>query len=267
VTVSTKFLPSHIKGFVERVLSDALEEVGIDNEAFLRLIQHERGFREHVRSGLRTYSSRVPNYGLARTMLGENFISPREVMLARNIVYTHKQFSLFDDTAPQPATIEWCRDNGFILIPGPNRPMSLLEIRDLNPEYFSKRFFYERDWLPDVAPFAHDDKVGVGWLAFRKEAIFGSDMKGWEDQLSLVSRGESVPNIAEVAWCIATYKAVRGIRLYPNVFVRTSSIDTRGSRACIGNDSLNNGGSLGVWSWSNAHRSDFVLLTTKRNGR
>jgi hypothetical protein len=264
VIVKDPFLSSSIEDFFRRLFLDALGEIGNDREALLRLIAHETEFRNHMLTGLRTLSSRVPNYEIARSSLGEDFISPEEVMRARNVVYTHKQFSHLDDTAPNQRIIEWCRENGYVLVPGPNRPMSLVDVRRLNPEYFSERFFCEEDWLPGVTPFAHFEKVGVRWIAFRKEPVPGSAIRGWEDQLSLVLDCEAVPNVAEVAWCITTYKAVRGIRLFPNMFVRTSSRDSNGSHVCFGNDTRN-GGSLTIYPWSDTHRSESVSLATVRN--
>jgi hypothetical protein len=251
---------------MERVFLDALREVGTDPQALSRLIGRERAFRDYLVHGLQRFSSHSERYEIVRSMMGDDFISPEEVMLARGMVYTPEQFSMFDNTVPKLEVLRWCRDNDFILMPGPNVPLSLLGIRDREPEYFSRRFFYTRDWSPDVAPFAHDERVGVGWIALRREPIPGSAYSGWDDQLSLLSAGESVPNIAEVAWCMTTHRAVRDTRLFPNVFVRTRSQYADGSRVCLGND-VANGGHLSVYSWSDEHRSEFVLLTTKRNGR
>jgi hypothetical protein len=101
-------------------------------------------------------------------------------------------------------------------------------------------------------------------VAIVKKMFAGSAIRGWEDQLSLVLDCEAVPNVAEVAWCITTYKAVRGIRLFPNMFVRTSSRDSNGSHVCFGNDTRN-GGSLTIYPWSDTHRSESVSLATVRN--
>jgi hypothetical protein len=42
------------------------------------------------------------------------------------------------------------------------------------------------------------------------------------------------PNIAEVAWCVTTYKAVRDIYLLESLYVRTSSLDSDGYRVNVG---------------------------------
>jgi hypothetical protein len=52
------------------------------------------------------------------------------------------------------------------------------------------------------------------WLKLRKGPFPGSTGKSWH-----------VPNDADVEWGITAYKAVRGIYLFPNVLVRTTSRD------------------------------------------
>lgn len=64
----------------------------------------------------------------------------------------------------------------------------------------------------------------------RKEPVQGSTSKNWNEQQALLSENEVTPNVAEVAWCVTTYKAVRNTHLLPSVYVRTSSLDSGGRR-------------------------------------
>ena len=174
----------------------------------------------------------------ARTILGRDFISPEDIMKScKGVVYTDEQLSQFHDTTPSQEVLEWCRDNGYILIAGPNRPMSLLEIRSLKNNYFPKsdHIYSQEDgcWYEDEG-FARNDKVETGWIMVLKEPVPQSTSMKWNEQQGLLSETEVTPNVAEVAWCLTTYKAVRNTYLLPTVYVRTSSIDSNSYRVDIG---------------------------------
>ena len=60
------------------------------------------------------------------------------------------------------------------------------------------------------------------------------DWKDWDEQQALLSEVEVTPNAAEVVWAVTTYKAVQGVYLLPNVYVRTSSLGSDGCRVRVG---------------------------------
>ncbi len=162
----------------------------------------------------------LANQNMAHVILGKDFITPENIMGAdKNIVYTDEQLSQFVDTVPSRELLGWCRDNNYMLVAGPNHPMSLLEVRALRKDYF---YSEEGDWCAEQK-FAEIDKAETRWIMLRKEPVPGSILKNWSEQQALLSEAEVTPNPAEVVWCLATYKAVRGIYLLPNVYVRTSS--------------------------------------------
>ncbi|MDP2586323.1 MAG: hypothetical protein Q8P32_00925 [Candidatus Komeilibacteria bacterium] len=178
-------------------------------------------------------SENASAYEFARLTLGRAFITPEEVMRARRgVVYTPEQLTEFKRILPTQDIIQWAKSNGFILVAGPAKPLSLLEIRDLDPIFFYAK---SGDWYAgDAEKFSRDDKVDVTWLMVRKEAVQDSFSKSWTEQTALLLEVEYVPNVAEVAWAVTTYKAVRGIYLMPNFYVRTSSVDALGNRVPVG---------------------------------
>jgi hypothetical protein len=170
---------------------------------------------------------------LAHLILGDDFITPEAVSMARfGITYTIEQLELFEDTLPDREELEWLRDNGFMLVPGPNREMSLLEVRALNTAYFYTKS--EGWYAADNEKFSHEDKVAVRWLKIRKGVVPGSAYMNWQEQEALLSAVEYVPNAAEATWAMTTYKAVRGIHLLPNLGGRTSSRDSYGDPVVVG---------------------------------
>ena len=69
----------------------------------------------------------------------------------------------------------------------------------------------------------------------RKELVPGSFSKNWEEQQELLIKGvEITPNVAEVAWCVTAYKAIRGVYLLWTFYVRTSSLDSEGRPVYLG---------------------------------
>lgn len=217
--------------FVEDAVSRALKDLNPDKDGVQRLIERGGEFQAHIVAGIARFTAKVPDYELARTILGKDFISPEEVAKSRKgVAYTDDQLSQFGDTVPSQEVLEWCRDNGYMVVAGPNRPMSLLEIRALRKDHFYSK---EGGWYAEQA-FAQNDKVETRWIMLRKESVPQSTSKNWNEQQTLLSADEVTPNIAEVTWCVTTYKAVRNIYLLPSIYVRTSSLDSGGHRVFVG---------------------------------
>ena len=169
---------------------------------------------------------------VAHSVLGEDFIPPEEITLTRGVTYTDEQLAKFGDTLPAQEALEWCRDNGMMLVAGPPITLSLLNVRALNTDYF---YSTGGGWYSGKAQkFARNDKVEPVWIAFRKESVAGSLYKIWSEQQALVFKPMAIPNAAEAVWALTTYKAVRGVYLLPNLNVRTSSLDSDGDRVGVG---------------------------------
>ncbi len=172
-------------------------------------------------------------FDLATMILGRDFISPEEITAKYpTLVYSEEQLDALEASLPKQQDLEWLRDNNYILLPGPNSPLSLLDIRNLNTAYFYSK---TGGWYSEAKQtFASTDKTEVRWIALRKEAVPGSYSKNWEEQKVLLSGLELVPNAAEAVWCITAYKAVRNINLFRSTYVRTSSLDADGDRVHVG---------------------------------
>ena len=221
------------KRFVEDASDRALKEVDPDKDGLQRLFEKGGEFQTYIVAGIARFTAKAPNYDLARTILGKDFISPEEIAKSRKgVVYTNEQLANFGDTLPAQDVLEWCRDNGMMLVAGPPSAMSLLDIRNLKSDYF----YSKKDgwYAEDRQTFSRNDNAESVWIALRKEPIAGSLSKNWSEQSDLISDPMSVPNAAEAVWGLTTYKAVRGVYLLPNLYVRTSSLDSDGLRVNMG---------------------------------
>lgn len=244
MTTKTSITPDQakqFKRFVEDACDRALREVDPDRDGLQRLIARGGEFQDDVIAGVRRFTAKAPDYEFAKAILGKDFISPEEIAKARGLTYTDEQLVKFHETLPTREVLEWCRASGCMLVAGPPRAMSLLDIRAQKADYFASK---EGGWYAErVQKFARGDKVHPIWIALRKEPVADSLGKNWDDQSQLVEAPMLVPNVAEVVWGLTTYKAVRGVYLLPSLYVRTSSLVSNGNRVYVGGFG---GGGLGV---------------------
>ena len=226
--MTIKLITSNQRKQYKRLIEDlgdrGLKEVNPNKEGLQRLLEKGGEFQTYVCAGIRRFTAKAPNYELAKNILGKDFISPEDIAKARGITYTDEQLAIFGDTLPAQEVLEWCRDNGMMLVAGPPEPMSTLDIRALKKDYFYSK---EGGWYSNKSEkFARDDKVEPVWIALRKEPVADSFNKNWSEQSNLVVEPMIVPNAAKLLWGITTCRAVRDVCLFPNLYVRTSSVDS-----------------------------------------
>ena len=227
------------KRFVEDAGDRALKEINPDKDGLQRLFMRGGEFQTYVLAGVARFTSKLPDYTLARTILGNDFISADEIAKARGIAYIEDQLIDLGKKLPDQATLEAIRDAGMMLVAGPPTAMSLIDVRALNADFFYSKGPDKDDsgWYDDAdEKFARNDKVeALCWIALCKEPVENSLNKTWQDQQALVVEPMVVPNAAETVWALTTYKAVRDIYLLDDLYVRTSSLDSDGNRVYVGN--------------------------------
>ncbi len=232
-------------------------KAGLDEDSAQILNEHP-GFAAYLLTGLRRFSTKASDYTLTQSILGADFITPEEVAKARpSIVYTDDQITALAESLPSADALQWCKDNGYAVMPAPPTAMSMLDVREIQSGHFYSK---TGGWYSDQK-FAREDKTSFGWLAIRKTPVPNSTSKTWFEQGKLLSALEKVPNAAEMSWFITTYFEVRGLRLMERTYVRTSSVDSDGYRVNLG--SFDSEG-LTVARWSGDRRSDGIGLSSAR---
>ncbi len=205
-------------------------KAGLDEDGAQRLNEHP-GFAAYLLEGVRRFGAKAPDYGLAQSILGADFITPEEVTKARpSVVYTAEQITALAESLPSEEMLKWCKDNGYAVMPAPPTAMSTLDVREIQSAHFYSK---TGGWYADQK-FAREDKTSFGWLAIKKTPVANSTSKTWNEQNKLLSKLETVPNAAEMCWFITTYFEVRGVRLFEGIYVRTSSLGSGGSRVRVG---------------------------------
>ncbi len=240
---------------------EVFDSWNVGPEAFARIRRNHDTFGREV-SAFMNYGHEMRNryFLLADTVLGNDVIFPEEITVARGLSYAKDQIRHLIDTLPSYDVLVWLKMNNFCLMPGPPTPMSLLDVRFLEP----KLFFSESDgWYADPRQdFARYDKAICEWLAIRKDPVPDSTRKNCNEQLMLLSEHEEVPNAGEMSWFITTFYKVRGVRLFEAIYIRTSSMDSGDAYVTFG--SFDEVG-LGVNHWrGHSGQGDLGLAPARR---
>lgn len=245
------------KRFVDDGGRKALRELGLDREGLQRLFKRGGEFQAHVIEGIRRFSAKQPDYALAQSILGVDFITPEEIMKVSAVIFEDKHLASLHDTIPPEDVLRWCKDHNYAVIAAPPYPINLLNIRMLDSSLFYSK---TGGWYAEQK-FASENKTGLGWLMIRKDPVPNSTRKNWDEQNKLVSGVERVPNSAEVSWLVTIYFKVRGIRLLESIYVRCSDLDSDGARVRVG---LFDAGGLFVNDDWDDDRSDLLGLASAR---
>ena len=209
-------------------------KAGLDEDGAQKLNDDE-GFAAYLLAGIRRFGAKAPDYALAQSILGADFITPEEVTKARSIVYTDEQITALAESLPSEDMLKWCELNGYAVMPAPPTAMSILDVRKIQSAHFpSKKGEGYSDQI-FIQKFAREDRTSFGWLAIKTNPVVNSTSNSWTDQNKHLSAPEQVPNAAEMSWFITTYFEVHGIRLFEKVYVRTSSLDSDDNNVCVGN--------------------------------
>lgn len=160
-----------------------------------------------------------------RLVLGEEFITPKEIAKASNLQYSDEKIEFFDQNLPSTDAVRWCKENNFLIIAGPPTPLSLLEVSALPyPLGFRGGLPTEKE-----GAFIRNEKVLTRWHALRKPVCHP-----YGNVTETLSPVECVPTCVEVAWCITVYKAVRETILLSHEYARTVSTSSKGLIAQFG---------------------------------
>jgi len=198
---------------------------------------------------------------LAHLILGDDFLSPEDVVAAYGRTYSDEQMKHFTETLPDFETLIWFRANGYMLVATPPTEMNLLQVRDLDNKLFYSK---TEGWYADERhEFSRKVVVKAGeWLAIRKEPCPNSRSKNWAEQTVLLQDVEQVPNAPEVSYAVTAYYKVRGVYLLRGVYVRTSSVDADGDRVIVGH--FGDDGLYVGYYWADGRRGNIGVASSRK---
>jgi hypothetical protein len=250
----------HFEKMLARAVKRARKEANPGRDGMQRLFARGGEFEDWYVAGILRFTAKLPDYTLAKSILGGDFISPEEIMTARpDVVYSPEQIGQLAATIPSEEVLRSLKANGYGLMPNPPEAFPLLAVRTSKPSHFYTK---TGGWYEDH-PFARNDLTGnSGWTALKKSPVADSTNKNWNEQIKLISGVEYVPNVAEASWFITIFFDVRGVRLFEKVYVRTSSLDSDGDRVLVGYF-----GAVGlrvISGWDSSRRSFLGLASARK---
>lgn len=121
----------------------------------------------------------------------------------------------------------------------PLNPGRINELRDamngIEEEQKTERNFF---WFGQNSSetFATEEKVGPRWLMLRKHVVPDSEGLHWSAQRKLIVPEEYIPTAVEIVWGLLThfFEYPKKRHLLQDVYVRTSSVDTKGEPVSVG---------------------------------
>lgn len=147
------------------------------------------------------------SFSEVRKIMGDNFISPAEVMRVTKFFYTKKQLKNLRNKLPSKKVLEKLKENNFFLIPTPPRFFSLNTLSVYFPYFFNQRNI--KKWY-DKESFLKTDKIyPIEWIGLSKEKVERNTTE--------------TLNLAETAWLIMILKLTRKVNLEDDDFINTSS--------------------------------------------
>ncbi len=188
-------------------------------------------------------------YASARSIFGEDFITPEMITQSSGVTYKNTQLARIERTLWDKQILEFFRHAGMILVAAPPEAMSLRSIRSTYPEFFYKQKSSDdrgtgREDFISRETVAATDKIEVTstWIAFQKYpsalSVGGQCWSIWEQE-GLMGYLENasivIPNVAEVAWVMAAYRSARGVSLFENSYLMTRSIQAPGYHVFVAN--------------------------------
>ncbi len=163
----------------------------------------------------------------AREIMGKNFFGTEEAIKYFGVNPSKGQLDFFAGV-PFPEEVLRFVKNTHILVAV--FKMSVLDIRLCVID--KGLLFFKQDWYNSMA-FAKD-KGEVGWQLIRKTPVAGSINRTWGWQKALLAENEETPTAQVMVYSIIGHFLANGEKLFIDVYVRTSSLDSVGNNVSVG---------------------------------
>jgi hypothetical protein len=163
----------------------------------------------------------------ARAIMGRNFFCVEEAIKHFGVNPSRQQLAYLAEVPFTEEVLKSCKDTHVLVAVF---PMSILDIRGK----VERKLFYSHDeaWYNKQA--LAKDKGEVGWQLVRKVPVADSTNKTWNEQQALLSKDEETPKAQVVVYTIIGHFLAVGERLFENIYIRCSDLDSDGGRVDVG---------------------------------
>jgi len=180
----------------------------------------------------------------ARAIMGGNFFGVEEAVKHFGVSPTEQQLAALKEVPFSQEILKALRKTHILIAVF---PISILDIRGKDEH---KLFYSHQDAWYNNQKFAQNAGT-LGWKLVRKTPVEDSFSKTWDEQQKLLTKTEETPTAQVMVYTIIGYFLATGKRLFENVYVRTSDVDSDGHRVGVGHFVANG---LGVNRYWDAYR-------------
>lgn len=231
-SIANQLSPSQISGRLA-TFHRVMEEAGLPYDAFQWVIDDPDTRSRLVSFWCSRCCEATIFQSHARSIMGSNFFGVEEAIRHFGVNPSRQQFSALAEVPFTEAVLNEHKNTHILVAVF---PMSILDIRG-KVAHNAQTLFYSQDWY-DNERFAKE-KGQVGWELVRKTPVPGSTSKTWDEQRALLVKDEAIPTAQVMVYTIIGYFLVTGERLFDNVYVRCSNLDSDGNRLDVGNFDAN----------------------------
>ena len=163
----------------------------------------------------------------AREIMGQNFFGIEEAIKHFGVNPSRMQTAILSEVPFTEEVLSVSKDTHVLVAVF---PMSILDIRG---KIERKLFYSHEDAWYNKQMFAKD-RGEIDWRLVRKTPVENSISKSWNEQQALLDKNEEMPSAQVIVYTVIGYYLATGERLFENVYVRTSSVDSGGDRVGLG---------------------------------
>ena len=161
----------------------------------------------------------------AREIMGKNFFGIEEAINHFEVDPTRRQLASLSEIPFSEAVLEQSKNTHVLVVVF---PLSILEIRGK----VERNLFFSHEWY-NKQSFAKECSE-MSWQLVRKTPVDNSTLKNWQEQQALLGKDDEVPTAQVMVYTIIGHYLATGERLFENVHVRTSSVDSDAYRVNVG---------------------------------
>ena len=167
-----------------------------------------------------------PQWLRAREIMGMNMFGVEEAVKYFDVNPSKAQLAALSEIPFSEAVLEQCKNTHVLVAVFP------LSILDIRRKANVRKLFYDQSWYNGESFAKSRDKIG--WQLVRKTPVDNSTLKNWDEQQALISQEDETPTVQVLAYTIIGHFLATGERLFERIYVRTSSVDSDGSRVNLG---------------------------------
>ncbi len=190
----------------------------------------------------------------AREIMGKNFFGIEEAIKHFGINPSRQQISALSEIPFSEETLIECESTHILVAVF---PLSILEVRG---KVERNLFYGHEDAWYNNEKFAKE-RGEAAWQLVRKTPVENSTSKTWDEQQTLLGKDDETPKAQVMVYATIGHYLATGERLFENVYVRCSDLDSGGGRVSVG---VFVSGGLGVGYCWVGYRGDGLGLSSAR---